>query len=457
MTNIFFLSLDSIEAIKHCKISGKFDNDGKGKVRLAIRFLVKIAKAYSGNPDLYVFIRNDEEILNLCELDCEYNKEFDSPRFRSSAGIGSRFQNRRDRGDYVQFTIGTAFENPEVVGEEVIFPKNIECTVMKDDEIPDELGNHIKEEDILIKINYDRDRDSSEVLYIFQFVVILENFLPREEIEGWKVPSRVWSANFNIHESIGYESLVQGISTYLRYPDIVELWVFLPSGHQLTASSPLYRKAIKLEFSDIKHRTSKGHEFLTREGDLAVQLMNEPGVHEKFSIICTSPHMIEKKMENLVKGYFDKEKKNFVTWGEFIQPLALLVALFSLVIGVIVVLAVRSMPSSQGCDTITNTSPPISISAEISVNIETIVVAAIFFGISVWAVSTTLKNLGERLSPMSAAAPLFMMLLGIAGWKSIGYQGTGYVRDLTPWFSIASFLIGIYGILHLIYVWLKKK
>jgi len=58
MTNIFFLSLGTIRAIRHCKISGKFDNDGKGKIRLAIRFLVEIAEEYPGDLNLYIFIRN---------------------------------------------------------------------------------------------------------------------------------------------------------------------------------------------------------------------------------------------------------------------------------------------------------------------------------------------------------------------------------------------------------------
>lgn len=449
MTNIFFLSFNSISAIKHCKITGKFDNNGKGKIRLATRFLVEIAEECPRDVDLYLFIRNDQKTLKLGELDQEYNRQFNFRRFRSSAGTGTRFQETgAERNDYVQFIIDESFENPTIVEKNVTFPLNIKCSVVKGEEIPDELENCVTEEDILIKITFNKDETSSERLYVFQIVVILENFLPEEEIGGWKVPSKVWSANFNMHETIGYERLFQRIQGHLRYPDILELWVYLPSGHQFVASSPRYEKVFKLEASDIQLRTSKGDEFLSKEGDLAVKLMNKLGKSEKYSIICTSPHMIEEKIENLVEELFEEEKKNFVTWGEFIQPLALLVGLFSLVIGVIVVLAVRSIPISQASGTISPVSLPLAFSPTgISINIETIVAASIFFGISTWAISTTLKSLAKRFSWMSIAAPISMTLLGIAGLISIGYQDAGYVRDLTPWFSFASILIGaLYGI-----------
>lgn len=462
MTNIFFLSPDSIKAIRHCKITGKFDNNGQGKIRLAIRFLIEITEEYPGNPDLYIFIKTDERKLNLGYLDCEYNKKFSLTEFRSSAGVATRFKDESEKNDYIQFKIDESFENPTLVGKNMIFPKNIGCKVIKNDKIPDKLKDHIKEGDILIKTTFEKDETSSETLYIFQLAFVLENFLPKEEVERWKAPSKVWSANFNIHETIGYKTLIQEIEECMRYPDIIELWVYLPNGHQFVASSPPYEKAIKIEVQDF-YKTSKSNEFLTTEGDIAVKLMNELGKQEKFSIICISPHMIEEKIENLVEEYFEKEKKNFVTWGEFIQPLALLVGLFSLVISIIVVLAVRSIPSSQYYGTAyQGSSYPISLSPEISVNLETIVAAAILFGLSVWAISTTLRALERRFNFMSFAAPSFMILLGIAGWISIAYQKAGYIRGLTPWFSIASIVIG--GILFftefggiLFFTELKKK
>lgn len=417
MTNIFFLSFDPISTMKHCKITGKFDNNGKGKIRLAVRFLVEIAEESPRNIDLYVFIRNDEKTLALVELDQEYNKQFNFRAFRSSAGTGTRFQEKKEkRDDYVLFRIDETFENPAIIGQNVVFPLDIVCTVIGDKEIPEELKTCVNEEDILIKITFSKDEQSSARLYLFQMVFILENFLPREEIEKWKVPSTVWSANFNIHETIGYENLNQRIDKYLKYPDILELWVYLPSGHQFVASSPLYRKVFKLEASDIQLRISRSNEFLSKEGDLAVKLMNEHGKREKYSIICTSPHMIEEKIEHLVGKFFEEEKKSFVTWGEFIQPLALLVGLFSLVIGVIVILAVRSIPG-QGPGTTFPTSP--STYSTDSISLETIVAASIFFGIAAWAVSSTLNILEKRLGIVSIAAPTSLILLGIAAWVSI--------------------------------------
>ena len=210
MTNIFFLSFNSISAIKHCKITGKFDNNGKGKIRLATRFLVEIAEECPRDVDLYLFIRNDQKTLKLGELDQEYNRQFNFHRFRSSAGTGTRFQETlAERNDYVQFIIDESFENPTIVEKNVIFPLNIKCSVVKGEETPDELENCVNEEDILIKITFNRDEASSERLYVFQTVIILENFLPEEEIGGWKVPSKVWSANFNMHEK--FNSLVENI------------------------------------------------------------------------------------------------------------------------------------------------------------------------------------------------------------------------------------------------------
>jgi len=97
MTNIFFLSFDPISTMKHCKITGKFDNNGKGKIRLAVRFLVEIAEESPRNIDLYVFIRNDEKTLALVELDQEYNKQFNFRAFRSSAGTGTRFEEEKEK------------------------------------------------------------------------------------------------------------------------------------------------------------------------------------------------------------------------------------------------------------------------------------------------------------------------------------------------------------------------
>lgn len=452
MANIFFLSFDAVDAIKHCKISGKFDNNGKGKIRLAIRFLVEATETCPKDLNLYIFIKNDEKALNLEELDQEYNKEFNVRRFRSIAGTGTRFQKQADIGDeYAQFEVDETFENPTIIGRKFLFTKEIECSVVKGEEIPDKLKNYVNEEDILIKIAFAKDEKSSQRMYLFQTVVILENFLPKEEIEKWKVPSKVWSANFNIHERIGYERLVEGIEECLRYPDILELWMYLPTGHEFVASSPIYKKVFKLEASDIQYRTSRGVEFLSKEGDLAVKLMNDLGKREKYSIICASPHMIEEKIKNLVEEFFNEEKKSFVTWGEFIQPLALLVGLFSLVIGVIVVLAVRSIPTPQ-------TSLPLtsSPSAGVSINIETIVAASIFFALSTWAISTTMKNLSERFSWMKVAASVFLILLGIAGYVSIKYQNPGYIQDLTPWLSLASLLIGAIGIISF-FLKIKKR
>lgn len=431
MTNIFFVSNGSIDTIHHCKISGKFDNSGKGKIRLAIRFLVEIAEKCSKDINLYVFIKNDEKTLKLEELDQEYNKEFNVEKFRSTAGTGDRFQKIEDVGDeYIPFKIDDkTFENPMITGREVIFPKEIKCSVVRTEEIPDEIESYVNEGDILIRITFSKNERSSHRMYIFQTVIILENFLPLEEIEKWKVPSKVWSANFNIHETIGYERLVKGIEEFLKYPDILELWMYLPTGHEFVASSPIYRKVFKLEASDVRYRTSRGDEFLSEEGDLAVKLMNNLGEHEKYSVICVSPHMIEEKIETLVEEFLNEEKKSFVTWGEFIQPLALLVGLFSLVIGVVVILAVRSIPVQL------TSFPLISPSSTgVSINIEIIVAGSIFFAFSTWAVFTTMKNLTERFNWMGIVASTLMILLGISGHISVKYQDPGYIRDMTFWF-----------------------
>ncbi len=92
MTNILFLSFGSVCAIRHCKITAKFDNNGKGKAKLAIRLLVEISEGHSGNLDLYMLIKNDEKRLKLEKIDQEYNKQFDFLEFRNRAGIGERLQ-----------------------------------------------------------------------------------------------------------------------------------------------------------------------------------------------------------------------------------------------------------------------------------------------------------------------------------------------------------------------------
>ena len=127
--------------------------------------------------------------------------------------------------------------------------------------------------------------------------------------------------------------------------------------------------------------------FESKDGDYSVKIMNTSGEPREFSIICNSPFLPNQEPEKLRRDIdeFQKEKSTFVKWENLIISLTLLVGILTLVFGVINVFIVRMSENTETTRGI-ETMP----------DLLTIIIAAVFFGLSVWAVAMPIQLLFSR-------------------------------------------------------------
>ena len=393
MANFFFLSFDGFTSIKHAKISVKFDNLGKGKARISFRLITTLSEI-SDHSELYLLIKNVENPVTLEKTNSKYNKFLNTEQFRQVAGVFGLNQ-MRSLTHYSVFTIGEFPENPNIESKTAIHPKEITCERVDYKNIPEQLQGKITRRDILLRIEIDNVKkileEASSIIkesyvWIFQFRIVLGRFISEESLRCWRSSSKSWSVDFDIHKRRNYENLVESLNGLgvQRYPESLELWFTIPHSHQFVASSPVYEKAFRLKSEDITYKTEKQQvgEFETQEGDYAVKIVNRSGSFVEFSIICTSPFLPEEtpgELRKKIEEFWSKES-SFVTWDRMMNPLILLLALLTLVFGIVSIF-VTGMTETL----------------ELRLTLWTIIVAAVFFGLSVWGISVSFSLLSDHL------------------------------------------------------------
>ncbi len=385
MANFFFLSTNHEISIEHAKISVKFDNFSKGKARISFRTTLKPSEN-NNEMEFYLLINGDENPVKFEDFDEKYNEQLDTDQFIQAAGAYG-LQQKAEITYCHTFLIDNFPEKPDIEGSRAIHPKKISCEQVKYKDIPKQLQGEInRRRDILLRIKVeDVDKIVSElpqifngdIFFIFQFRIFLRHFVPEETLKCWESPSKSWSVDFDIHKSRNYTELIEDFSNkevLLTYPRSLELWFTIPHSHQFVASSPVYEKAFRLKSEDLSHKDVKQgpHEFETKEGDYAVKILNRSGSFVEFSIICISPFLTEKRVEAIEKDIkkFQAKASSFVTWRQMINPLVLLLALLTLVFAVIGVFIRQAEEVPK-----------------LGFSVWTIIIAAIFFGLSVWGIT----------------------------------------------------------------------
>ncbi len=388
MANFIFLSLDGCDSIKHAKISVKFDNKNKGKARISFRIIFALSEI-NNDSGFYILIKNDRDPVKFLSIDWEYNKYLKTNQFIRAAGAYG-LKLRCDLRHCTVFTIEELRENPELEKVTAIHPNEIACVQVHYKDCPDELRGIVKEEDILLEIKASRikkiQKEISSVIrfepsdkspvYIIQFRIEFDDFIPKETLEYWKRSNESWSVDFDIHKERGYEGVIEVLETrnLLRYPDSAELWFKIPHSHQFVASSPVYEKAFRLKPEDIGYKTEVKEvgEFETQEGDYAVKIVNRLKHFIELSIICTSPFLPGEKPQELKEKIeeFESKEPQFVTQGDLMYPLGLLVAFLTLVFAIVSIFVMGMRETLQ-----------------LRMTLYTLIAAAIFFGVSVWGIS----------------------------------------------------------------------
>jgi hypothetical protein len=353
---------------------------------------------------LLLLIRDQKEAIKIESIEGRYNKRLYEKDFQRAAGLADRLAEPEDKGKYIQFKITKSFkEYKNLVGKYVLLPKLIKCETNSEaiiPELPGDLGQNISEDDIVIEVVPDVSPIESSTLLVFQFAFVLENYVDEDTLSKWTSSSKVWSVNLDFHERISYEDLFEYISDFFTYPEVFELWIYIPRGHHPISFSPPYKKTFPLEAFETRYKVTR-KEFGTDEGDIAFQIINESGSPERFSVTCKSPSITEEQLRRV-----EKELKEIPKWRDFLQNMVLTVALFSLLIGAIVILAQQAISWA---------TPEASVERQPWQDFPLLFEISVFSGFSLWGIYASLKVISEKLKGFDYLAYTGVIALGILG------------------------------------------
>jgi hypothetical protein len=434
MANIFLLSPEKNFSIKHLKVTTTFDNGNKGKLRLSVRFLLENKKMIEKPMRMIVLIKNDDRNLSIESLEEDYNERFYEANFRNVAGSADRFELLEENEEYVTFRITDSFkENERLIDRDVFFSRSLTCKMGDLKELPKALSHNISKNDWLIEITPVLNSIPSKKLILFQFAFVINNYVHEEIRRKWGHSGKIWSINFDFHEKIGYEPFYEKCYKYFSYPEVFELWVYIPRGHTFTASSPLYDQAFNLDVAETQYKVAQ-EEFETDENDISVKIMNKRGKPEKFSIICISPNISQERLTE-IEGKMDdffEDMKRIPTWKDFLQNMMLTVAFFSLLIGVVVIFAQQVI---QGTTSLPIADPSYQeIESYFSNNFIFIFEICIFIAFSMWGIFSAFNIISKKVKKIESVGYFGLISIGLIGIILISF---GIDRVL----SLSSYII----------------
>jgi hypothetical protein len=415
MANIFLLSPENNFSIKHLKVTTKFDNENKGKLRISIRVLMENENNIHDKMRMIVLIKNKNRNLSIETIEEDYNERFYELNFRNAAGSADRFELLEEKEKYVTYRITKAFkENENLIDKKVFYPKTLKCKIADLLTLPKALRQNISKNDRIIEITPIIPSIKSKKLIVFQFACVINNYVHDDIRRKWNSSGKIWSVNFDFHEKIGYESFFEKCSKYFSYPEVFELWANIPRGHTFTASSPLYDRAFNLDAAETQYEVAK-EEFRCNQNDISVKIMNRRGKPEKFSIICISPNISEERLTE-IEGKMDdffEEMERIPKWRDFLQNMMLTVALFSLLIGVVVIFAQQVIQGTTGSQI---TDPPYQeIKSYFSNNFIYIFEICIFIAFSMWGVFSAFNIISKKVKKIELIGYIALISIGLMG------------------------------------------
>lgn len=437
--------------IRYVKVTAVFDRAYRGNLRYAMRLIIETTQEIEKELRLFILVKNDRGKVGIRDLNGQYNKRFLEVRFRSVAGANDRFANPEEKKNSVQFTITEYFkENVSLVNRTVQYSKSLNCTKIETIElvsISKDLEENISEDDILIEVKPGVFPTGKDTLIMFQLAFVLDGFVDENTLSRWKSLGKVWSVNFDFHEKIEYEDFSRKCGSAFTYPEAFEFWVYIPRGHTPISSSPRYEGAFGLGVAETQYKIT-GKEFETDENDFAVKLMNGSGKPEKFSVICFSPLVGEKQLaaaERKIR-HIEEKVEEYPSWRDFIQNMVLTVALFSLLIGAIVILAQQAIQGSalqSSAGKLAWQDVKIYFSASFALIVE----ISVFVGFSFWGVYSSLRIISEKYGKFEFVAFASLIILGLLGVFSQIYQGQSFLEASVLLISVLFIIFGLLALL----------
>lgn len=324
MSNLFFISTQKDLGIAYLKCTVKFDNSGTGKARFSFKVRLK-SNRWDEIPKVFLVVRNTERLVTLLQIDADYNRFLGDIGFRRAAGIEDVKQ-LNEQQEYLTQKLVKFEEDPYLVERLVVVPRTICVDRVDLERLPGELHTYFNSKDIILEISPVNETvfqslntlPTRDVFFESQFRIYLADYVVGETLGALKASSEAWSVDIDIHKERGFEDFVRFLGDYLKYPEILDLWVNIPHNHLFIASSPAHKNAIKLKTEDIEYKTYQKFRpenefyriFETREGDYSVRICNSSGKPEDFSVICWSPFLPGEEPRRLREDLNASTKRN---------------------------------------------------------------------------------------------------------------------------------------------------
>lgn len=234
-------------------------------------------------------------------------------------------------------TIHEKYEIETLRNKSVINPENIRVLV----EIPPKSrldkenlrkSSVLTEKDIGFRICLNGQELEGNKLYIVQFTLVLNNFIPRDTLQIMKEPGSGWSLGINLDNRVEHTETFLSLSEWICDIKSFELWVGMPHRHMLLDSSPKYSALYSFgpwdadkmkEFRTQHEALQKTREFESTVGDIWLKIVEDAHasgqekqrVEGVFTIIGFSP-WIGEAFQDVAKE-LEEKTRNFVRKGEF--------------------------------------------------------------------------------------------------------------------------------------------
>ena len=208
-------------------------------------------------------------------------------------------------------------------------------------------------------------------LYIFQFELVLENFIPLDVLHSMEDPGSGRALGINLHNRTQDDEIFSKMSTQI--PDIksLELWVCMPHRHLILSSSPKYKDLYwfgpwekeRLEKLQRKYESlERVKEFMETVGDVWVKIVLDNhdmprGIEDQITITGFSPWVggrfqeaareLETKARNLVKKnelelklekLEDEIERSYVSYKEAFSTWGLFATFFAVLLTIVVLI-----------------------------------------------------------------------------------------------------------------------
>jgi hypothetical protein len=336
MSNFIFLSSMPGLIIENLKLTAKFTSPDLTKSDWIFRVIVRTPdeKHIHKKPTfLYLLIKQTikEDITVDRIIDTEQHKLLRDTGYLEY--LGKAFVLGEEPGI---LKIHEKYEIEALRNEWMINPEDVKVSV----EIPpksslneENLGKSsvLTEKDIGFRICLNNQELEGNKLYVVQFTLVLNNFIPQDTLQTMKERGSGWSLGINLDNRFEHTETFLSLSKWICDIKSFELWVGMPHRHMILDSSPKYSALYSFgpwdtdrmkEFETRYEALQKTKEFESTVGDIWLKIVEDVHGDEQerrrvegvFTIIGFSPWIGEAFQE--VAKELEEKTRNFVRKGE---------------------------------------------------------------------------------------------------------------------------------------------